>query len=371
MALDKPEPCPGFWKGKKVFLTGHTGFKGTWLSLWLHSMGAQVTGYSLEPATKPSIYEICRMDEIIPSYYSDIRDLASLSAALCESGPDIVIHMAAQPLVRESYHDPVTTFEVNMMGTVHLLEAVRQAVSHGSRISAVINVTTDKCYDNREWAYGYRETDALGGADPYSGSKAGSEIITDSYRRAFFHPPGSADPIVPVATARAGNVIGGGDWSKDRLVPDGIRSILEQRPILLRNPKAIRPWQHVLEPLSGYLLLAQHLATSNAIFAQGWNFGPDHASSASVEQLAGLLCKEWGEGASFASELSAKHPHEARYLSLDSSMARQELGWQPRWGLGSAVTHTVEWYKAWHRQEDMRALSLRQINEYMKGVQTG
>ncbi len=367
MALDKPGPSPSFWKGKKVFLTGHTGFKGTWLSLWLHSLGAQVTGYSLKPATEPSIYEICRMDETIASYYSDVRELDSLSAALCKTDPDIVIHMAAQPLVRESYADPVTTFEVNIMGTVHLLEAVRQATENGSAISAVINVTSDKCYDNREWVYGYREIDRLGGADPYSSSKAGSEIITDSYRRAFFHPSGSADPIVPVATARAGNVIGGGDWSKDRLVPDGVRAILKNQPIRLRNPKAIRPWQHVLEPLSGYLLLAQLLTESKAKFARGWNFGPDHASSASVEQLAGILCEEWGEGAAFISEMNGAHPHEAKYLNLDSSMARQELGWRPRWSLSTAVAHTAAWYKAWHRQEDMRAFSLQQINEYLKG----
>lgn len=313
------------------------------------------------------------MDEFIPSYYSDIRDLGSLTAALCETDPDIIIHMAAQPLVRESYDDPVTTFEVNLMGTVHLLEAVRTAVSRGSKVSAVINVTTDKCYDNREWAYGYRETDPLGGADPYSGSKAGSEIITDSYRRAFFHPPGSADLIVPVATARAGNVIGGGDWSKDRLIPDSIRAILEQQPIRLRNPKAIRPWQHVLEPLSGYLLLAQRLVSSKATFAKGWNFGPDYESAASVEQLTDILCEAWGEGAAYTSigEPITRQPHEAHYLRLDSSMARQELGWQPHWNLRLALTHTVDWYKAWHRQEDMRVLSLRQINEYRKGVQTG
>lgn len=371
MTLDKPEPWPGFWKEKKVFLTGHTGFKGTWLSLWLHSMGAQVIGYSLKPATKPSMYEICRMDEVIISYFNDVRDLTSLSTALCKADPDIVIHMAAQPLVRESYHDPVATFEVNMMGTVHLLEAVRQAVRHGSRISAVINVTTDKCYDNREWAYAYRETDALGGADPYSGSKVGSEVITESYRRAFFHPQGSPAPIVPVATARAGNVIGGGDWSKDRLVPDGVRAILQHQPITLRNPAAIRPWQHVLDPLFGYLLLAQNLATSRASVAKGWNFGPDHTSSTSVEQFTSLLCEKWGEDASFTSEASTRQPHEAHYLSLDSSMARQELGWRPRWDLGTALTHTVEWYKAWQRQEDMSVLTLQQINEYMKGVVAG
>lgn len=371
MALDKPEPSTGFWKGKKVFLTGHTGFKGTWLSLWLHSMGAQVTGYSLKPTTEPSIYEICRMDEIITSFYSDVRDLDALTAALSKTDPDIVIHMAAQPLVRESYADPVATFDVNVMGTVHLLEAVRQATERGSAVSAVINVTSDKCYDNREWAYGYRETDRLGGADPYSGSKAGSEIVTDSYRRAFFHPSGSSEPVVPVATARAGNVIGGGDWSKDRLIPDGIRAMLEKQPIRLRYPKAIRPWQHVLEPLSGYLLLAQKLAESKAPFARGWNFGPDHASSASVEQLAGILCEEWGEGASFISESSGAHPHEAKYLNLDSSMARQELGWRPRWSLRPAVAHTVAWYKAWHLKEDMRAFSLRQINEYSKGGRAG
>lgn len=367
METVKPELAPGFWNGKKVFITGHTGFKGSWLSLWLHSMGARVTGYSTEPPTQPSIYEICRMNELIPSHFNDIRDLQSLSAALRKADPDIVFHLAAQPLVRESYKDPVATFDINLMGTVHLLESVRQAASQGSAISAVVNITSDKCYDNREWAFGYRETDHLGGGDPYSGSKAGSEIITDSYRRAFFHPPGLAEPTIPVATARAGNVIGGGDWSKDRLIPDSVRAILSKQPIRLRYPKAIRPWQHVLEPLSGYLLLAQKMTESKAKYARGWNFGPAPANSASVEKLISILCDEWGAGATFTTETENKHPHEAHILNLDSSMARLELGWHPRWSLRPALTKTVEWYKAWYRQEDMRAFSLQQIKDYMKG----
>ncbi|MEK5477616.1 CDP-glucose 4,6-dehydratase [Paenibacillus sp. FSL R5-0407] len=370
MRLDKLGLDPDFWRGKKVFLTGHTGFKGTWLSLWLHAMGASVTGYSLRPATQPSIYENCRMDEIVSSYIHDIRDYNSLSAALQKTAPDIVIHMAAQPLVRESYAEPAATFEINMMGTVHLLEAVRQAVQNGASISAVVNVTSDKCYDNQEWTWGYRETDRLGGRDPYSSSKAGSEIITDSYRRAFFNPLDSGAPKVSVATARAGNVIGGGDWSKDRLVPDSVRAIRNKKPIMIRYPEAIRPWQHVLEPLYGYLLLAQKLTISGAALSRGWNFGPDYGNAVSVQLLVQRLCEEWGEGASYITDPMTDHPHEAHYLSLDSSLARQTLGWKPQWNLGATLTRTVEWYKACHRKQDMRAFSLRQIDAYMKGGQT-
>ncbi|WP_237691033.1 CDP-glucose 4,6-dehydratase [Paenibacillus caui] len=365
----KLEIDPDFWSGKKVFITGHTGFKGTWLSLWLHSLGASVTGYALQPHTRPSLYEICHMDEIIHSYIHDVRDLDSLSAALLQTSPDIVIHMAAQPLVRESYDNPAATFEINMMGTVYLLEAVRKAVQNGCPIRAVINVTSDKCYDNQEWTWGYRETDRLGGGDPYSGSKACSEIITDSYRRAFFNPVDSAAPKVPVATARAGNVIGGGDWSKDRLVPDSFRAILGKEPVRIRYPKAVRPWQHVLEPLHGYLLLAQKLTDSGGSVAQGWNFGPDYADSISVEQLVSRLCAEWGDGAAYRTEEDALHPREAHQLRLDSSLARQYLGWAPRWNVDTALTRTVEWTKAYQQNREMRQFSLEQISDFMKGGQ--
>ncbi|GIP55046.1 CDP-glucose 4,6-dehydratase [Paenibacillus vini] len=371
MRLDNLGLDPDFWRGKKVFLTGHTGFKGTWISLWLHAMGASVTGYSLRPATQPSIYEICRMNEIVSSYIHDIRDYNSLADALLKTEPDIVIHMAAQPLVRESYAEPAATFEINMMGTVHLLEAVRQAVQNGSSISAVVNVTSDKCYDNQEWTWGYREIDPLGGSDPYSGSKAGSEIITNSYRRAFFNPLDSGALKVPIATARAGNVIGGGDWSKDRLVPDSIRAIRNKKPIVIRYPEAIRPWQHVLEPLYGYLLLAQKMTDSGAALSRGWNFGPDYENAVSVQRLVNLLCKEWGDGASFIADPITDHPHEAHYLSLDSSLARQTLGWKPQWNLDVTLSRTIEWYKAYLQKQDMREFSLRQINAYMGGGQTG
>ncbi|MFC3749133.1 CDP-glucose 4,6-dehydratase [Paenibacillus sp. GCM10012306] len=357
-----------FWRNKKVFITGHTGFKGTWLSLWLHSLGASVTGYALKPPTEPNLYDICRMDELITSYLDDIRNPDALSNALVQTAPDIVIHMAAQPLVRESYINPAATFEINMMGTVNVLEAVRTASAQGSPIRAVLNVTTDKCYDNRKWAWGYRESDRLGGSDPYSGSKACSELITDSYRRAFFHP-GSAAAQVAIASARAGNVIGGGDWSKERLIPDVVRAVLRQEAVQIRYPQAVRPWQYVLEPLHGYLLLAQKLAESGSPYDQGWNFGPDDAYS--VEQLVQRLCSLWGEGASYLVDKETSHPPEAHYLRLDSSMAKQELGWTPRWNLETALARTVEWYKAVQHQEDMRQVSLQQIRDYMKGVQSG
>ncbi|MFE4710368.1 CDP-glucose 4,6-dehydratase [Paenibacillus sp. NPDC056722] len=354
-----------FWRNKKVFITGHTGFKGTWLSLWLHSLGASVTGYALKPPTNPNLYHICRMDELVTSYLDDIRNSASLSNALAQAAPDVVIHMAAQPLVRESYIHPAATFEINMMGTVNVLEAVRKAVAQGSPIRAVLNVTTDKCYDNRNWSWGYRESDRLGGSDPYSGSKACSELITDSYRRAFFLS-GSGAAKVAVASARAGNVIGGGDWSKERLIPDIVRAVLSQKAVQIRYPQAVRPWQHVLEPLHGYLLLAQKLVESGSPYDQGWNFGPDDAHS--VEQLVRQLCNLWGEGANYVVDQETTHPPEAHYLRLDSSMAKQELGWTPRWNLEKALARTVEWYKADQHQEDMRQVSLQQIRDYMKGV---
>lgn len=358
---------PDFWRGKKVFVTGHTGFKGTWLSLWLHTLGASVTGYSLDPPTKPSMYEICRMDDIVCSYRNDIRDWEALRDAIRKNQPDIVFHLAAQPLVRESYSAPLDTFSINLMGTVHVLEAVRSALQEGVKISAVINVTSDKCYDNQEWTWGYRESDRLGGSDPYSASKAGSELITDSYRRAFFNSKAQGDPVVPVASARAGNVIGGGDWSKDRLVPDSVRAILAKKPVVIRYPDAVRPWQHVLEPLYGYLLLAQHLVQSGQDYAQGWNFGPDYHHSVTVEQFVSRFCAAWGDRAAFTIENKQDELKEAGQLRLDSSQASRMLEWYPKWNLNTAVAKTVEWYKAYLKQADMRSFSQMQLNAYMTG----
>lgn len=356
-----------FWKGKRVFVTGHTGFKGTWLSLWLHAMGASVTGYALKLATTPNLYDLCRMDELVTSYIADIRNPGLLSAALYDTAPDIVIHMAAQPLVRASYLHAVETYQTNVMGTVHLLEAIRNAVDNGIRIRAVLNVTTDKCYDNRGWAWGYRETDALGGSDPYSSSKACSELITAAYREAYFHPH-SDSPCrqVPVATARAGNVIGGGDWAQERLIPDCIRAFLLGEPVKIRYPQAVRPWQHVLEPLYGYLRLIRQLSEFGAPFAQGWNFGPADDDVLSVEQVVERLCTIWGENATYE-VVEGNHPREADYLKLDCSKARRHLGWHPNWRLDEALAKTVEWMKAYRQQQDMREVSLNQIQQYMKG----
>lgn len=355
-----------FWRNKKVFVTGHTGFKGTWLCLWLHSLGASVTGYALHPPTQPNLYGLCRMDDLINSNIADIRKPVLLSAALSDCEPDIVIHMAAQPLVRVSYEDTAETYDTNIMGTVHLLEAVRKAVHSGIPIRSVINVTTDKCYNNQEWIWGYRESDPLGGNDPYSNSKACSELITACYREAYFNPEAYPIHKVSIATARAGNVIGGGDWAKDRLIPDSIRALQQGVPIKIRYPLAVRPWQHVLEPLYGYLLLAQELTESGSPYAQAWNFGPNDDAVEPVEQVVKRLCEVWGNNAGYQIDKGV-HPHEAHYLKLDCSKAKEKLGWYPRWNLDTALTKTVEWVKAYQQQRDIRELCLNQIRDYVKG----
>jgi CDP-glucose 4,6-dehydratase len=358
---------PTFWRNRNVFVTGHTGFKGTWLSLWLHALGASVTGYSLNPPTQPNLFELCRMDELITSHIADIRNPELLSAALSDAAPDIVFHMAAQPHVRESYKNPAETFEINIMGTVHLLDAVRKASQKGIPIRAVINITTDKCYDNREWPWGYRETDPLGGHDPYSSSKACSELITASYRDALFNPKEYAIHQVSIATVRAGNVIGGGDWAKDRLIPDCIRALIKGEQVKIRYPESIRPWQHVLEPLHGYLLLAQKLAEWGPPFAQGWNFGPNDHNMKPVMWVVKRICEIWGGDAAYQIEKGA-HPHEARYLKLDCSKAKQDLGWHPQWNLDTALTKIVEWMKAYQEQSEIRVICLNQIRDYMETV---
>ena len=349
----------GFWKDKRVFVTGHTGFKGSWLCLWLHKLGAHVTGYALDPPTDPSLFELCGIDNLVTSVIADVRDGQTLTKAMQAVRPEIVMHMAAQPLVRDSYKIPVETYAVNVMGTVNLFEAVRQSTT----VRAVINVTTDKCYENKEWVWGYRENEPLGGFDPYSNSKACSELVTASYRSSYFNPQRYTEHRVAIASARAGNVIGGGDWALDRLIPDCIAAILKGEKVLIRNPHAVRPWQHVLEPLSGYLLLAQRLYEDGILYSGAWNFGPDDSDAQPVERLVEMLCSKWGSDAAYEID-KGLHPHEAHYLKLDCSKAKTELGWRPRWGLDKATASIVEWTMAYRDHSDVSEVCLKQIREY-------
>lgn len=348
-----------FWRGKKVFLTGHTGFKGSWLSLWLHALGAEVTGYALSPPTEPSLFELARVGDVVHSVIADVRDFGRLAAALAAARPEIVIHMAAQPLVRDSYKIPVETYAVNVMGTVNLLEAVRNCPG----VRAVVNVTTDKCYENREWVWGYRENEPMGGYDPYSSSKGCSELVSAAYRNSFFNPAHYDRHGVALATARAGNVIGGGDWAGDRLIPDCIRALLAGEAVRIRNPHAIRPWQHVLEPLSGYLLLAQRLCEGGGSFASGWNFGPAEDDARPVEWIVRRMCAQWGGTAAYETD-DGDHPHEAHYLKLDCSKARAELGWRPRWSLETAIDSIVAWTMAYREGRETGKVCLEQIAAY-------
>ena len=353
---------PGFWNRKQVFVTGHTGFKGSWLSLWLSSMGAEVVGYALEPPTTPSLYELSHVDALVKSTIGDVRDAGNLSRVLAAARPEVVFHMAAQPLVRESYRVPVDTYSVNVMGTVHLLEAVRGCKT----VRAVVNVTTDKCYENREWIWGYREEEPLGGYDPYSSSKACSELVTAAYRRSFFTGTEGVLRGACVASARAGNVIGGGDFAADRLLPDCIRAVLKGEKIVLRSPGAIRPWQHVLDPLSGYLVLARKLFENGEPYASAWNFGPEDADARPVEWLVRRFCEEWGEGAAYGID-RGDHPHEAHHLKLDISKARSLLGWRPRWDLRTAVASVAEWTRCYRDGGNVREACLSQIRRYASG----
>lgn len=349
---------PLFWKGKKVFLTGHTGFKGGWLSLWLASMGAKVTGYALAPNTIPNLFDVLAIDSLIEkSHIADIRDLVSLQKAVTESAPDVVIHMAAQPLVRYSYVNPVETYATNVMGTVHVLESARNV----DCVRATVVVTTDKCYENKEWVWGYRENEPMGGFDPYSNSKGCAELVTSAYRQSYFS---SAHSLNKVASARAGNVIGGGDWSQDRLVPDAIKAFESNEPLMIRNPLATRPWQHVLEPLSGYLILAQALYEQGATFASGWNFGPRDEDNRPVQEVVDLLISSWGDSVRWEKK-GAEQPHEANLLKLDCSKAHSHLGWAPKWGLETATQKIVQWQKAYQQKQHMQEVSLAQINDYM------
>ncbi|MGF6600005.1 CDP-glucose 4,6-dehydratase [Paraburkholderia sp. GAS448] len=348
-----------FWRGKKVFLTGHTGFKGSWLTLWLQALGASVTGYSLAPETSPNLFSLARVGDGIESIIGDIRNRDKLTNAIRAAAPEIVIHMAAQPLVRESYVNPVETYETNVLGTVHVLDAIRQVQG----VRSVVIVTTDKCYENREWDWGYRENEAMGGYDPYSSSKGCAELVTAAYRNSFFNPSAYPKHGVAVASARAGNVIGGGDWAADRLIPDIMRAIASGETVNIRNPHAIRPWQHVLEPLSGYLVLAESLYTEGTRHADAWNFGPNDSDAQPVQAIVERLTSQWGDNARWVLD-NGDHPHEATYLKLDCSKAHARLGWRPRWDLGHTLDNIVAWYKAAARQEDMRAVTLAQIDEY-------
>lgn len=352
-------PLPSFWKNKRVFITGHTGFTGSWLCLWLRELGAEITGYALEPPTEPSLFELCGLRALVRSVTADVRDAPRLAAELRQAAPEIVIHLAAQPLVRASYRVPAETYAVNVMGTVNLLEAVRGARG----VRALVNVTTDKCYENREWVWGYRENEPLGGHDPYASSKACSELVTQAYASSFFAPGDYAAHGTAVATARAGNIIGGGDWAADRLVPDCIRAILRKQAVAVRNPQAIRPWQHVLEPLSGYLLLARKLFEEGPAFCGPWNFGPDDEDARTVKYVVRRLCSRWGEGA-FSSIDPGPHPPEARFLKLDCSKARTVLGWRPCWDLDTAIDKVVSWTRVYQDGGDVRAACLAQIAEY-------
>jgi CDP-glucose 4,6-dehydratase len=351
-----------FWNGKRVFVTGHTGFKGGWLSLWLQRMRADVHGIALAPPTSTNLFTEAAVGAGMTSTIGDIRDYEAVRVAMKTCQPEIVFHLAAQPLVRMSYSEPVATYATNVMGTVHVLEAVREVGS----VRSVVNVTTDKCYENKEWAWGYREDDALGGYDPYSNSKACSELVTSAYRRSFFQASS-----VWVASARAGNVIGGGDWAADRLVPDILRALEARVPVVIRNPDAVRPWQHVLEPLSGYLALAERLCGDSASrYSEAWNFGPREDDARPVQWIVEQLTKSWDRGATWDVD-GGPHLHEAHYLKLDISKARAGLNWAPRWSLQKALQMVTAWHSAWLGHEDMNRVCQNQIAEYVRSSETG
>ena len=346
-----------FWKGKRVFLTGHTGFKGSWLSLWLCSLGAEVRGYALNPPTSPSLFNEAKIDTIIDSQIADIRDQDTLHESMTGFNPDILIHMAAQPLVRYSYDAPIETYEVNVIGTAKVLEVARSCPN----LRAIVNITTDKCYENDGRAEGYKENDPMGGYDPYSSSKGCAELVASSYRRSFLQDQG-----IGIASVRAGNVIGGGDWADDRLIPDILRSFEKNKPVVIRNPKATRPWQHVLEPLSGYLILAQNLYKNQKKYAEGWNFGPNEKDVQPVDWILDKMISKWPNSSWELDNNS--NPHEAGFLKLDISKAKSKLDWSPVWELSQTLEKIVSWHQAWLNKDDMQAVCLTEIEEYMKEI---
>ncbi len=359
LGLKKQKLFNDIYKGKRVLITGHTGFKGSWLSLLLHKAGAHVFGYALEPPTYPSLFKEARIGELITSFIGDIRNYEKFLGVMQQIQPEIVIHMAAQSLVRESYKFPIETYSINVMGTVHLLETCR----HTKSVKAIVNVTTDKCYENQEWYWSYRENEPMGGYDPYSNSKGCSELVTSAYRSSYFNPQEYSKHGIALASARAGNVIGGGDWAVDRLIPDFIRAISKGEKVKIRNPYAIRPWQHVLEPLAGYLSLAAKLFTEGATYAQAWNFGPDDRDTQNVEWITKTICTLWGNGASYEVDTNPQ-PHEAHYLKLDCSKAKTELGWIPKWDIETTLKSIVAWNKAWLNNENLRKVTENQISQY-------
>ena len=345
----------GFWQGKRVFLTGHTGFKGSWLSLWLASLGAEVRGYALNPPTSPSLFNEAKVDRVIDSQIGDIRDQEALHESMTTFNPDVLIHMAAQPLVRYSYDAPIETYEVNVIGTAKVLEVARNC----AKLKAIVNITTDKCYENDERSQGYKENDPMGGHDPYSSSKGCAELVTLAYRRSFLQDQG-----VSLASVRAGNVIGGGDWADDRLIPDILRSFEKNKPVVIRNPKATRPWQHVLEPLSGYLVLAQKMYNNHKEYAEGWNFGPREEDVKPVDWILDKMISKWPDSSWELDQNS--NPHEAGFLKLDISKAESKLGWKPVWELSYTLEKIIAWQKAWLNKEDMQVACLAEIEEYTK-----
>ena len=352
-----------FWKNKKVLITGHTGFKGAWLSLWLQNLGAKVIGISLDSPTTPSLYEQANVAKGMISLRQDIRNGEAIKQLFQQHKPEIVFHLAAQPLVRYSYQNPVETYEINVMGTLHVLEGIRSVDS----VRSAVMITTDKCYQNKEWVWGYRETDTLGGHDPYSSSKGAAELLISSYRNSYFPQDKYSEHKTAIASARAGNVIGGGDWAEDRLIPDIIKAFKNNETVIIRNPKSTRPWQHVLEPLSGYLKLAEQLEKNGDQYAEAWNFGPAEIDARPVQWIVEKMAKLWGENANWINDKS-EHPHEANYLKLDCSKAHMKLNWYPRWDLSETLLRIVEWHKLKDAHNNYRKLCLTQINDYMKDM---
>lgn len=346
---------PDFWSGKKVFITGHTGFKGSWLSLWLQSLGSTVKGFALEPPTNPALFHEAKVASGMISEIGNINNLEALKKSMTDFNPEVLIHMAAQPLVRLSYQQPIETYMTNVIGTANVLESARSCTS----LKAIVSVTTDKCYENKEWAWGYRENEPMGGHDPYSSSKGCAELVTAAYRSSFFSGTNSAN----LASARAGNVIGGGDWAEDRLIPDILKAFEKKEPVIVRNPLATRPWQHVLEPLSGYLVLAQHLYSEGESFAEGWNFGPKDEDCKSVSWILDKMVSKWGNGASWELDKN-NNPHEAGYLKLDCSKAASKLHWHPSWNLEYTLDSIINWHQNWLSGKNMQENCLKEITAY-------